>query len=141
MDSPANCPSGELIYRYIKTLCRNTQTNIRGKSAPNLSTIECLWVYAIEYLKFTYRDLKDNYGAFEIKRIETMLDQQVSAGKLYKGIWFKRQWLGFVMIQRLTSTFVKEALQSGCASWDKVINSPWRDPSMCMCLQIGGRGS
>lgn len=98
-----------------------------------MSTIRGFWVYTIEYLKFQYRDLKDNYGTYEVTRIETYLDQQVTLGRLTRGVWHKRQWLGFLMVQKMVTSFAEHHLMHGALSWDIVILRMLAVVLQCAC--------
>jgi len=45
----------------------------------------------------------------------------VSEGRLIKGVWRKKQWLGFKAIERMSQVWLQRALDEGCFSWDHVL--------------------
>lgn len=40
---------------------------------------------------------------------------------LVRGRWAKRQWLGFVVLEKMARAWVERALIEGCPSWDRVL--------------------
>jgi hypothetical protein len=138
IDSLDQCSNSKLIFRFIYTLVANTQSNLRGKHAPSLSTIQGLWLYTIEFLKFQHRDLRQHYTEYDEKRISTWLDQQVTLGKLIRGRWVERQWLGLVMILKLVRAMVEHSLAQGCLSWDIIIVKILGVVLACACNSRSG---
>lgn len=102
-------------------MVRHTKPVIPGKPAPSLSVIQGIWYRLITMLTFRHRDLKDNYGAHDVKRIEVHLDQLVKRKLLVKGRWFKKQWFGFRIVEKLANTWIEKSLVDGCLSWDTVL--------------------
>jgi hypothetical protein len=94
--------SSYTFWREDFPLCRyndsTRKSGVGGKSAPSLSTIEGIWSRLISLLELRHRDIKTHYGPHEEERIKVHLDQLVKRGLLIKGLWFKKVWLGFVMI-------------------------------------------
>ncbi|KIX03167.1 uncharacterized protein Z518_06718 [Rhinocladiella mackenziei CBS 650.93] len=118
---PAQCPSGENIFRFIATIAARTRSRYPDRQAPGLRTIQKFWYEAVRWLNFEYPNVKDNYGPREFERIKTYLEQQVKAGKLSKGYWREKQWAGFMIFQKLVSDYMRSALLNGCNTWDIVI--------------------
>lgn len=102
-------------------MTRHVKPGVRGKPAPSLSLINGIWSQLIQILTFRHRDLPDKYGAYEILRIQVHLDQLVKRDLLIKGRWFKKIWVGLVVIQRLAYNWLEAALADGCLSWDRVL--------------------
>ncbi|KAK5171127.1 uncharacterized protein LTR77_004271 [Saxophila tyrrhenica] len=118
---PSVCPSGEQIFRAIDSRTRRTVPSLRGKTAPSLSTIMGFWRRLIEVLTFRHRDLKQHYGAFEVTRIKTHLDNLVYRKLLVRGKWRKMQWVGFQVLLRIANSWIEHALNGGCHDWDVVL--------------------
>ncbi|KFZ05831.1 hypothetical protein V501_07977, partial [Pseudogymnoascus sp. VKM F-4519 (FW-2642)] len=78
------CPSGDLIFRYVDTIARNTKPGILRKPAPSLVVIQ--------------------------------------AGKLIRGDWFKKMWIGFMLVLKMATAWVKDAFENGTHSWDITIS-------------------
>jgi hypothetical protein len=138
MDSVDSCPSGENIIRYAYNIVANTQSNLTGKGAPSLSTVQGIWIATIEYLKFRYIDFKENYTSHEVKRVSVFFEQQVQLGNLTRGLWRRRQWLGFLMIQKLVTEYVSHQLLTGCPNFDTVILRTLGVVLQCACAARPG---
>ena len=119
--SKNTCPTGEQIFRYIDTMTRHVKPGVAGKHAPSLTVIQGIWFRLIKLLNFRYRDLAANYGSTDVTRINVHLDQLVKRDLLVKGKWFKKQWLGFTMIQQMAQNWLECSLADGCLSWDRVL--------------------
>ncbi|KAH9223686.1 hypothetical protein DL95DRAFT_453629 [Leptodontidium sp. 2 PMI_412] len=115
------CPTGEEIFRFVDTMTRHIVPVIVGKQVPSLTTIQSVWYLFIKMLTFRHNNLKDNYGRREMERITVHLDQLVKRGLLVKGRWFKKQWLGFRVVEKLAHAWLGKAILQGCISWDKVL--------------------
>jgi hypothetical protein len=110
-----------MIFRYIDTMTRHVKPGVRGKPAPSLSVIQGIWDHLIQILTFRHRNLTDEYGNYEILRIKVHLDQLVKRGLLIKGTWFRKAWVGFVILQRIIYEWIEVALNDGCLSWDCIL--------------------
>ena len=102
-------------------MTRHIVPGIRGKSAPSLVTIKGIWYQCISMLNFRHHKLKENYGTHHITRINVHLDQLVKRGLLIKGRWYKKQWFGFRVVEKLSQAWLEKAISEGCVSWDKVL--------------------
>ena len=102
-------------------MTRRVKSGLIGKHAPSLSVIQGIWYRLIRFLQFHHRDLNDHYGKTEQLRISTHLDQLVKRGLLVKGQWFKKLWLGFLVVKKLATCWIETALADGCLSWDRVL--------------------
>ncbi|KAK4560928.1 hypothetical protein LTR86_004883 [Recurvomyces mirabilis] len=94
---------------------------ITGKSVPSLSVIKGILRRLIDLLNFRHKDLHQHYTSHESKRISVNLDQLASRGKLIRGRWRKKQWIGFKTIHKLSSTWIQRAIDEGTRSWDIVM--------------------
>jgi hypothetical protein len=119
--SITNCPTGEMIFRYIDTMSRHVKPRVVGKPSASLSTLQAIWYDLISILTFRHGDLKDHYGPRDVLRINVHLDQLVKRGVLFKGRWFKKQWVGFLVVQRLAENWLEKNIAEGCLSWDRVL--------------------
>ncbi|KAF2221497.1 hypothetical protein BDZ85DRAFT_320676 [Elsinoe ampelina] len=115
------CPSGEQIFRFIDVRARHTRPGLKGKTQPSLSVIRGIWRRLIDLLKFRHEDLPTNYTTYWVNRIGMHLDQLVTQKVLVRGTWFKRQWLGYKVIHRISEVWIDRALAEGCLSWDRVL--------------------
>ena len=110
-------------FRYIDTMTRRVKSGVIGKHAPSLSVIKGIWYRLIRFLQFYHQDLNDHYEKLEQMRISTHLDQLVKRGLSVKGKWFKKLWLGFLVLKKLVACWIETALANGCLSWDRVLRS------------------
>jgi len=118
----ATCPTGDDIFRYIDTISRHVKTPIAGKPGASLSTMQGIWNTLINVLTFRHRELKDHYGSHDVLRIKVHLDQLVKRDLLFKGKWYKRQWVGFLVLQKLAATtWLETNVAEGCLSWDRAL--------------------
>jgi hypothetical protein len=118
INSPATCPTGDNIYRYIDTIVRNTKTKIAGKPTASLSVIRAIWARLIKLLKFRHEKLLEAFTPSHVTRIEVNLDQLVNKGKLIRGTWFKKQWVNFMVLLEMAKRWFTYALTNGAHSWD-----------------------
>ncbi|SMR55280.1 unnamed protein product [Zymoseptoria tritici ST99CH_1E4] len=118
---PKTCPSGELILRFIDTRARSTVPGIRGKTAPSLSVVRGFWRRLIDLLIFRHEDIRQHYTPYWVNRIGMHLDQLATKKDLVRGLWQKRQWLGFKVILRMAQIWIDRAIDEGCISWDRTL--------------------
>ena len=88
----------------------------KGKPGPNLSTIQSACRILITQEKFRCETFKfaDHYR----QRLHTFLDQYTRAGRSAKGVWKRRQYVGFMMISRIAEAWLQYYLNNGINSWD-----------------------
>jgi hypothetical protein len=101
-------------------------------------TVEGIWLSTIEYLKFRYPDFSKNYTVHEVKRVTVFVDQQVRLGNLTRGLWRQRQWLGFLVIQKMVTEYMLHHLQAGCINFDQVILKILGVVLQCACASRPG---
>ncbi|OAL32774.1 hypothetical protein AYO20_07730 [Fonsecaea nubica] len=118
---PAICPSGQIIFRYIATTVKRMKPGSRDKPAPSFRTVLQVWRATNIYLRFQYPDWKENYTSSDMAKIKTYLEEQVTQGNLIKGYWQERNWLGFSVVVRMLTMYIRSTVESGCQNWDIVI--------------------
>lgn len=89
----------------------------------------------LEVLKFRHRDIRQFYTTQDELRIKGILRDLVANGDLTKGRWFVRHWLGYQALRQLATCYLRQALQRGCNSWDRVLRdvSIFVLQSACSC--------
>lgn len=105
----------------MDTRVRQTKPSLSDKMVPSISTIQGIWRTLIDVLRFRHRNLKEHYTEQDVIRISTHLDQLVMQKRLVRGLWQKKQWLGFVVMQRIARNWLERALAEGTTSWDQVL--------------------
>lgn len=68
------------------------------------------------YLTFTIEDFK--LTAYDNIRIEAMFGQLVKDKRVLRGVWRKRQRVGFRLLARMTRARLEDSIVEGCVSWD-----------------------
>ncbi|KAI7239636.1 hypothetical protein KC330_g1825 [Hortaea werneckii] len=108
-----------------------------NKPAPNQNTI----LVAAKVL-FSYGHFKWNEAdGFRIDkqcaaRFKTWIDGSVKSGKLVRGTWQKRTWIGYTALSRLVRAYFERAIYYGTSSWDVTIA---RSLSMALVASLGVR--
>lgn len=102
--------------RFIETIVGHIKVVIRGKSAPQLKTMQNGLENLTEALVFKYP--KFSISKHESRRIETLLDMLANEKKLLRGKWSKTQWLGVALLEKMARAWLQSALDQGCLSWD-----------------------
>jgi len=77
------------------------KSNLPMKPAPNLRWLTDGYGHILSYMHFRYADFTMN--AHERERTASALDQLVKDGRLHKGRWNKRAWIGYNLTLRLVS--------------------------------------
>ena len=88
---------------------------------PSLSVIKGVWRRLIDLLKFRHEELLTHYTPYWVAHIGTRLDQLAASKQLERGVWRKRQWVGFKVVQKMSQIWLRRALDEGCVSWDRVL--------------------
>jgi hypothetical protein len=89
-----------------------------GKPAASLSVIRAIWARLIKLLKFRHQNILKHYTSHHVTRIEVHLQHLVEQGKLIRGTWFKKQWVSFMALLKITEAWFTYALVNGTHSWD-----------------------
>ncbi|KAL8833615.1 MAG: hypothetical protein Q9176_007909 [Flavoplaca citrina] len=99
----------DVIIGYMKTA--------EGKPGPSLSVIQTASKIIIQQEKF--RCAAFHFTHHYAQRLTVFLDRSVRDGRLTKGIWKKRQYLGFMMVSRIAKSWLQYHLNNGVNSWDR----------------------
>jgi hypothetical protein len=116
------CPTGDRIFQYIDTMIRNSKSTIAGKHAISLSVVRALLARLIKLLTFRHEHLFKAYTPHHLSRIEVHLQQLVTQGKLVRGTWYKKQWISFMTLLRMSRSWFQRAMSEGTHSWDITLN-------------------
>ena len=136
--SPEQCPSGELIFRLVDAIRRHVKPRWVDKPIPSFRTVRLYWRGIVELLKFRYDAFTINYTVTWQKRIATHLDQLCASGKLMRGRYQKREYLGFAILGRMITLWLRDAIEHGCLSWDVVVLKPLSVLIVAACAARSG---
>jgi hypothetical protein len=103
MRSLDEAPTGETLRRFVFAMAGRIKSNIPGKPAPNLRWLTDGYYHVVAYLRFKYSDFRLN--AHDAERAASAFDQLVKEGRLHKGRWNKRAWIGYNLTLRLVSWY------------------------------------
>lgn len=120
---PIKGPTAETLIRFVDTIVNHIKARHKDKPAPQAKTVKggiqslvsaCIW-------KFPEFKL----SAHELTRIDTVIDTVIDTlskeGKLLRGTWRKREWVGIALVEKLTRAFLQAAIDRGCLSWDVIL--------------------
>jgi hypothetical protein len=102
-------------------MIRNSKSTIAGKPAISLSVVRSLLARLIKLLTFRHKDLLKEYTPHHLGRIEVRLQQLVKEGKLVRGTWYKKQWISFMTLLRMSRSWFQRAMSEGTYSWDIIL--------------------
>lgn len=93
-----------------------------GKPGPNVQLVTNGVKILLVYGHFTWVE-SDGFKITrnDSLRLQTFIDDAVKAGRLTKGSWRKRTWLGFVILSRMVRAFLGPYLDKGCVGWDIIV--------------------
>ena len=103
MRSLDEAPTGETLRRFVFAMAGRIKSNMPGKPAPNLRWLIDGYYHVVAYLRFKYSDFRLN--AHDAERTASAFDQLVKEGRLHKGRWNKRAWIGYNLTLRLVSWY------------------------------------
>jgi hypothetical protein len=58
---------------------------------------------------------------YDSERLQTFIADAVNQGRLFKGHWNERTWLGFTTLSRMVRECLKHFIAKGCSSWDVIV--------------------
>lgn len=92
------------------------------KPAPSVVTVVKAFETIVDYGVFTWSE-KDGYHMTrqDASQFRAFLDDAVKAGRLIKGSWCKRTWIGFLTLSRMVRAYIEYCLTKGCGNWDLVV--------------------
>jgi hypothetical protein len=94
------------------------EPRIINKPTISQSTIRDTWKTLLTILQFKHRHFQVLYTRHDVARIEEFIEQSVREGKLHRGRFWKRQWLGFSALHEMIETYLSNCLSSGVRDWD-----------------------
>lgn len=92
------------------------------KPEPNRSSF-CTAIHILaDYGAFTY----SKSSGYELtsqdgRRLDSLVDDAVKAGRLTKGLWRKRVWLNFTAVARMGRAWLDHHHRNGTQNWDVII--------------------
>lgn len=102
-------------------MIRNSKSTIAGKPAISLSVVRSLLARLIKLLTFRHEHLLKAYTPHHLARIEVRLQQLVTQGKLVRCTWYKKQWISFMTLLRMSRSWFQRAMSEGTYSWDIIL--------------------
>lgn len=81
-----------------------------------------IWVRLLQLLQFRHHDFHKQYTPYYAMRINVHLDHLIRQGKLIRGDWFKKMWIGFMLVLKMATAWIKDAFENGTHSWDITIS-------------------
>jgi hypothetical protein len=109
-------PDGDLLVRFVAHVVERVKTNILGKPAYSRNTLMNGFYHLVRRLVFEYADF--TLTAHHTSRIDSVITSLVKAGKLTRGVWREPQWIGFLALRFLLTSYISEGLTDGVLSWD-----------------------
>lgn len=93
-----------------------------NKPAPNEKTILAAIKILISYGHWKWKE-EDGFkpGKHDALVLKVWLDNAVKAGRLLRGTWQARTWIGFTTLSRIVRAYVDRAITKGTLSWDLII--------------------
>ena len=111
--------NGDDVVRCFDVIIPKLTPGIADKSVPGVEGLVRGLRVLIEYGRFQYDDWK--LTPHEGARIKTFLSDAVHDGRLTKGIWQEKVWLSFMILARMSTTWLRHHLQNGSFLWDYTI--------------------
>jgi len=102
-------------------MIQNSKSCVPGKPAISLSVVRALLSRLIKMLTFRHEHFLKAYGKHHLGRIEAHLQQRVTKGKLVRGVWYKKQWISFMTLLRMSRSWFQRAMSEGTSSWDVML--------------------
>ena len=94
----------------------------QGKPGPDTSTITNAVKVLLPYGRFKWTESDVfKYGAHEKVRFQHWLNQATRAGRLTRGAWHEKTWIGFAILSRLIRVYLGRAIEYGTMNRDIVI--------------------
>ncbi|KAI7275302.1 hypothetical protein KC345_g6886 [Hortaea werneckii] len=106
------------LIRFLTTILDKMELE-RDKPAPNLYTITSAIKCLLAYGTFTWREF--SWSKYDSARIGAWAGTAVQEGRLIRGIWKKRVFIGFPVLSRLVREFLQHARVNGCMNFDIVV--------------------
>ena len=104
------------MIRFLDTIVKHITIHILDKPAPQLRSIKAAFQKLESALDFKYADFK--LSRHECTQIDAVFATLAKEKKLVRGRWRERQWLGANMLEKMSRSWLRLGLDSGCSSWD-----------------------
>lgn len=119
------CPNGGHLDRFVDTMVHNMQTRIPGKPAISRNTI-------IVGLKYLDMELTEEYEKFQItkhdtRRLDSLMNRFVAEGKLIKGRWEQKAFIGVATLRLMTIAW----LQGRLGEWHSCLEHHSFEAGLC----------
>lgn len=118
-DKYTDTPSGETVRGFVVAMHLVVETSLPGKHAPNENVMLNAMRNAISYCTFRFKDFR--WTGHDSLRLATALDDLVKRGKLTRGAWKPKQWVGSMIVRRLCYTYFRHALVNGVNNFDLTV--------------------
>jgi hypothetical protein len=128
------CPSGDLLYRFFRTISDHIKSRVTDKPAIQRKTVKTSLWYLVQGLELRYPLFK--FSRHDAANVGALLDDLERAGKILSGRWSKPQWIGVALFEKVSGAWLQTALDEGCLSWDVHIS---RLLSLCLVVALAGR--
>jgi hypothetical protein len=110
-------PTGEDIVRFVNIIVRRIKPV--SHEVPSYSTIRSGIRQLLGELIFHYKDFQ--LSPHESKRIEAAVNELVASGNLTRDPKREAQWLGSVLVRKLSTAILKDGLVDGTLNWDVTV--------------------
>lgn len=88
----------------MTTMALKTKSRYSAKPIPSEQWLAVGFMHIVDYCRFTYKDFR--LSEHDKVRTKHTFDRLVSEGKLFRGIYKRRQWIGYALVLRMTQRFV-----------------------------------
>jgi hypothetical protein len=129
--------TGDDLIRFFDSTVGKVEPGFTAKPAPSKSVFVKALTILADYGTFTYPQATGyQLTARDSKRITVWFDDAVKAGKLTKGLWQKRVWIGIFVLSRMAKAWLDHHTKYGAVNWDITIA---RLLGVVLTASIGGR--
>ena len=105
------------------------------KPAPSRGTITAALERLLEFGHFTWGE-QLKIGKRDSLRLQCWMDDAFKAGRLMKGFFHKKTWLGFMTLSRMIRSYLDHWHSKGSINWDIVVT---RCLSVVLVAALGAR--
>ncbi|GAB1741961.1 hypothetical protein NU219Hw_g7361t1 [Hortaea werneckii] len=106
------------LIRFLTSILDKMELQ-RDKPAPNLSTITSAIHYLLAYGAFAWREFR--WVKYDSARLKAWVGTALQEGRLIRGRWHKKVFIGFPVVSRLVRDFLQHAQVNGCFNFDLVV--------------------
>jgi hypothetical protein len=109
-------PSGDLVLRFLAQIMEPLKSNVLGKPAYSKNSLKQGLYHLTKRLMFDYVDFK--LTPHHVIRINSPFDSLVKEKRLTVRKWRQLQWIGFLALRFIITSYISDAILNGVASWD-----------------------